>query len=1143
MTKLHNVAILLPQMNLHHLLALLDRMPGFDRLARELAGTGNRSLRLPEAARPYFVAALHARLHRPVLVVTPSAERAREFYEQLRQWSHAPHAVHRFAETDLFPYEDLPAYGDSWQDRLQALVALRNAREGHGVAPIIVTCSLGFVGTTTHPAHLATSTTVLKTGDSYDPAALTRHCVDLGYHRDDPVELPGSFTQRGGIIDIYPPSSPAPTRIEFFGREIESIRGFDAESQKSTGQLRALAITPAHEQRDDASILDHFGPPALVVMEDPDRVQDQVGRLAAEALNADAAHPGGQQASGSQAWALSWHDITSALTSHTSLLLQEWDTVSDQFGSSFTSYREYSGNLDTFADDARGTLNQHSRVVIVSHQADRLSELLEQRGLSVPPVSTLEHLPPGGSLVLLRGILSGGWSLTGELHLVTDRELFGFTKRPRPGRTSPVPRQQAEPQLKPGDYVTHTDHGIGKFERLTTMKSGGMDREYLVLTYAGGDRLYVPTEQIGRVARYVGSDDQAPSLSRLGTQEWVKTKARVRRAVTDVARDLLELHAARELAEGFPFSPDTLWQQELEASFPYVETPDQSQAVIAVKQDMETPRPMDRLICGDVGYGKTEVAVRAAFKAVMEGKQVAVLVPTTVLAQQHYGTFRERLQTFPVHIGMLSRFSSREEERDTLEALSNGSMDVCIGTHRLLQKDVRFSDLGLLIVDEEQHFGVLQKEKLKQLRKELDVLTLSATPIPRTLHMSLSGIKEMTTMETPPEDRLSIKTHVGVYDERLVRHAILRELDRNGQVFFIHNRVQDIASAARQVQQLVPDARIGIAHGQMPEESLERTMGDFVSGSYDVLITTTIIQLGLDMPNVNTLLVDQADKLGLAQLYQLRGRIGRGPHQAYAYFLFRREGGLTSQAHKRLKTIFEATELGAGFGIAMRDLEIRGAGNLLGARQSGHIAAVGFELYNQMLADAVERLRSQQERPERPAARARVPTISLPLPAYLPDDYVPHVNTRLRLYRRIADAACVEDIRQIEDELVDRFGELPLAGANLLYLTRIKLLAAATGVRSISMQGKHVVLRPENMDGLRPPDEYRHAVRFGPTQIRLDTRVLGKRWQQALESLLASAASSPEDLGRPTAPAPSTSPSTPYPVGASSPGPRERSQP
>lgn len=1130
-------------MNLHHLLALLDRMPAFDRLARELGGTGQQSLRLPEAARPYFMAALHTRLHRPVLVVTPDAERAREFYEQLRQWSQVPHAVQRFAETDLFPYEELPGYGDSWQDRLQALATLHNTLEGPDAAPVIVTSTLGLIGTTVHPARLAQSIAVLKTGDSYDPAAFLRHCVDLGYRREDPVELPGSFTQRGGIIDIYPPSSPTPARIELFGREIESIRGFDGESQKSTGQLHTLAITPAHEQREGASILDHFDPPALVVMEDPDRVRDQVERLATETPNLEDVQMGGKQTGGPQAWALSWPDIASALKSHTSLFLQEWETVSDELSSSFSSCREYSGNLDSFAADTRKALNKPSRVVVVSHQADRLSELLEQRGLPTSPVSTLEHLPPAGSLVLLRGMLNGGWGLTGELRLITDRELFGFAKRPRLGRTTPLPRQQAEPQLRPGDYVTHTDHGIGRFEGLTTMNSGGVDREYLVLTYAAGDKLYVPTEQIGRVARYVGSDDQSPSLSRLGTHEWLKTKARVRRAVTDVARGLLELHAARELAEGYTFSPDTLWQQELEASFPYVETPDQSQAVVAVKQDMEKPRPMDRLICGDVGYGKTEVAVRAAFKAVMEGKQVALLVPTTVLAQQHYATFRERLQAFPVHIGMLSRFSSREEERETLEALSAGSMDVCIGTHRILQKDVQFRDLGLLIVDEEQHFGVLQKEKLKQLRKELDVLTLSATPIPRTLHMSLSSIKEMTTMETPPEDRLSIKTHVGVYDERLVRHAILRELDRNGQVFFIHNRVQDIASAARRVQQLVPEARIAIAHGQMPEESLEKTMSDFVSHSYDVLVTTTIIQLGLDMPNVNTLLVGQADKLGLAQLYQLRGRIGRGPNQAYAYFLFRQEGGLTSQAHKRLKTIFEATELGAGFGIAMRDLEIRGAGNLLGARQSGHIAAVGFELYNQMLADAVKRLRSQQERPERPAAIPRAPTISLPLPAYLPDDYVPHVNTRLRLYRRIADATHVDDIRQIEHELVDRFGELPLPAANLLYLARTKLLAATAGIRSISMQGRHVVLRPENMDGLWPPDDYRHAVKFGPTQIRLDTRALGKRWQQALEDLLTSAASPPEDTGRPTTPATFTLPSTPCPVGASSPGPRGRSQP
>ncbi|MCK4263232.1 MAG: transcription-repair coupling factor, partial [Dehalococcoidia bacterium] len=586
----------------------------------------------------------------------------------------------------------------------------------------------------------------------------------------------------------------------------------------------------------------------------------------------------------------------------------------------------------------------------------------------------------------------------------------------------------------PGDYVAHVDHGIGKFTGLTRLSTNGVEQEYLVLQYAAGDRLYVPADQIGRVSRYIGASDRAPTLNRLGTQEWQRTRRKVEESVARIAQELLRLHAARELAPGFAFSANTLWQQELEASFPYVETPDQVEAMTAVRDDMEKPRPMDRLICGDVGYGKTEVALRAAFKAVMDNKQVAILVPTTVLAQQHFGTFGERLQAFPLKLGMLSRFCSEEEELETLEGLANGSVDICIGTHRLLQKDICFKDLGLVIIDEEQHFGVVQKERLKQMRHEVNVLTLSATPIPRTLHMSLTGMRDMSIMETPPEERLSIKTYVGTYDDSLVRRAVLRELERNCQVFFVHNRVQSIATVASSLQALIPEARIAIAHGQMPEDRLEKVMADFISGDYDVLVTTTIIQLGLDMPNVNTLIVDQADRFGLSQLYQLRGRVGRGAHQAYAYFLFDKGKQLSPQANRRLRTIFEATELGAGLGVAMKDLEIRGAGSLLGVEQSGHIAAVGFDLYCRMLAEAVEELKALQAGKTRKKEAELTPSIALPVTAYLPEEYVPRLNSRLSLYRRLAGIRYVEETADMAQELRDRFGALPQPVDNLLQL-------------------------------------------------------------------------------------------------------------
>jgi len=783
---------------------------------------------------------------------------------------------------------------------------------------------------------------------------------------------------------------------------------------------------------------------------------------------------------------------------------------------------------------------QGQRVFVVSHQANRLAELLQKENIHTSPASQIEQMPPPASITLLQGSLDGGWAMDEGLTLITDAELFGFVKQPRAGRKRPIPHRWFLPQLSPGDYVVHVDHGIARFHGLTRMSSDGTEREYLVLEYAAGDRLYVPTERIDRVGRYVGAGDHAPPLSRLRTPEWQRTKKRVEESVAEIARELLDLYAVREVAPGFAFSGDSLWQQELEASFPYMETPDQIEAIVAVKEDMEKATPTDRLICGDVGYGKTEIALRAAFKAVMDNKQVAILVPTTVLAQQHFITFTQRLQTFPLRVEMLSRFCPPEKEREVLAGLAVGTVDICIGTHRLLQKDVTFKDLGLVIIDEEQQFGVVQKEKLKQVRREVDTLALSATPIPRTLHMSLAGIRDMCIVETPPEERLSVKTYVGVYDATLVREVVLRELERNGQVFFVHNRVQSIALAASKLQDMVPEARIAIAHGQMPEEQLEKVMTDFMAGKHDVLVTTTIIQLGLDMPNVNTLIIDRADKFGLAQLYQLRGRVGRGINQAYAYFFFDRGRQLTPQAYKRLRTIFEATELGSGFGIAMKDLEIRGAGNLLGVKQSGHIAALGFELYCQLLAEAVEELKASSrslslegrgigeggiKKSVIAGDAKQPPNISLPLTAHIPEEYVSNLNTRLSLYHRLARVEHIGEVEDMAQEFKDRFGPLPAPVENLLYMVRIKVLATQAEVSSVSTQGRHIVMKPRTANsplkirgaGSRPrPDNVGmksagvmskyldSALKIGATQIKLDTRLLGDSWREVLEEILSS---------------------------------------
>ena len=710
------------------------------------------------------------------------------------------------------------------------------------------------------------------------------------------------------------------------------------------------------------------------------------------------------------------------------------------------------------------------QVVVATRQAHRLAELwgAEYDYQDVGPLEELRQ-PPQAPLTFVQGSLAEGWILRGadlgqpfaSVHLLTDAEIFGW-RRPEPRR--PIHRRKVAPEsyfsdLTPGDFVVHVEYGIGIFGGLVTRAMEGVEREYLLAEYGGGDRLYVPIHQADRLSRYIGADDRSPRLNRLGTTEWQALKDRAKRAAEDVARELLELYAARALAAGHAFGPDTPWQVDLEAAFPYFETEDQLRAIADVKADMEKSKPMDRLICGDVGYGKTEVALRAAFKSVMDGKQVAVLVPTTVLAQQHYANFRQRLAPFPVEVEMLSRFRSRAEQRQILEKLLTGQVDIVIGTHRLLQKDVAFGDMGLLIIDEEQRFGVTHKERLRRMRTEVDVLTMTATPIPRTLYMALTGVRDISTIETPPEERLPVTTYVGQYDAQLVRRAILRELERGGQVFYVHNRVQTIEAVRRRLEGIVPDASIAVAHGQMREDDLEQAMLRFVAREIDVLVCTSIIESGLDIPNANTLVVEQADRFGLAQLYQLRGRVGRGAQRAYAYFFHGRLTRLTPEARKRLETIREATELGAGYTIALRDLEIRGAGDILGTRQSGHIADVGFDLYTRLLARAVQELRAQREGQPLPPEPLGGIRIDLPISVRLSKDYVPDVRLRLQMYRRLAELDSLAQMDEMEQELADRFGPLPEPARNLMYQLRLKALARDAGVGTIAVENGRLMLR------------------------------------------------------------------------------------
>jgi transcription-repair coupling factor (superfamily II helicase) len=699
-----------------------------------------------------------------------------------------------------------------------------------------------------------------------------------------------------------------------------------------------------------------------------------------------------------------------------------------------------------------------ARIVLASDQAPRLAELLDEAGHPTAVVHAPEAPPPGAVAVVERSLNGGFEGGPDGLVFVTDRELFGSVRVRRPkAMRRVVPRDILE-RLSPGDLVVHIDHGVARYERMLRRgnQAEGEDRDYLELSFADADKIFVPVEQITRISRYSGAEH--PQLSKLGGTDWLRTKQRVRKAVADLAEELLELYAARANSAGHPYSPDSPWQTEMEASFPYEETPDQLRAVVEVKLDMEAGRPMDRLVVGDVGYGKTEVALRAAFKAIQDGKQVAVLVPTTVLAAQHHQTFSQRFAAFPMKVRLLSRFVPPAEQKTTVEGLVDGSVDLVIGTHRLLSKDVRFRDLGLVVVDEEQRFGVAAKERLKQLRREVDVITLSATPIPRTLNLALAGVRDMSVIETPPEDRLPIQTRVAEASAGLVRDAILRELDRGGQVFYVHNRVETIEAQTEQLRRMLPGVRFVVGHGQMGEGQLERVMITFAGGGADVLVCTTIIESGLDIPNANTIIIDRADTLGLAQLYQLRGRVGRSSRRAYAYLLYRRRERMSEEARKRLQAIFNASELGAGFQIALADLEIRGAGNILGGEQSGHMAAVGFDLYSRLLAEAVEEGKARREdrapRVDKPQA-----VIDLPVEAHLPDEYVAEEAQKLELYRRLARARTTGDLAAFRQELTDRFGPMPAPVVRLVEVAELRLTAEAAGVASMSREDGQLVVR------------------------------------------------------------------------------------
>jgi transcription-repair coupling factor (superfamily II helicase) len=880
---------------------------------------------------------------------------------------------------------------------------------------------------------------------------------------------------------------------------------------------RDLDALRAHQSFDDvgfylpylhepASLLSYLPEDGLLVLHDPEHVQRTAEELAEQGEEVrDRLEREGENPPGLRPAFLDWATLapqlqTPAQVRFASLVAEE--PGEDHHGNGLVpdlrAATSYGGRVRAFAQDVRKQLGERQRVVVVSMQARRICEVFGDESLLgksgvvvVPPVVTLPEAPEPGTLTVVHGRLPEGWhSRSLALTVYADSEIFGWSKRRGEQRRAGVTPAAFLAELRPGDFVVHQDHGIGRFEGLVKLANEGVEREYLLIQYAGSDRLYIPTDQLDRITRYIGMGDATPALSRLGGTEWARAKQRARESVKEIAADLLRLYSVREVAVGHPYPSDEQqpWLQELEEAFSYEETPDQSRAIAEVKGDMERARPMDRLVCGDVGYGKTEVALRAAFKAVLDQRQVAVLVPTTVLALQHFNTFSERLKPYPVRVELLSRFRSDKEQKEVLKDLASGAVDIVIGTHRLLQKDVAFANLGLLVIDEEQRFGVAHKERLKQLRTEVDVLTLTATPIPRTLSMALSNVRDMSVIETPPQERLPIRTYIREHDDDLIREVILRELDRGGQVFYVHNRVKGIQAIAQKLQRLVPEAKIAVGHGQMDEDELERVMLDFSSGETNVLVCTTIIENGLDIPNANTIVVNNAAFFGLAQLYQLRGRVGRSTQQAYAYFMYNKDQKLTPVAEKRLRAIFEATELGAGFRIAMKDLEIRGAGNLLGAEQSGNMNAVGFDLYTRLLAEEIARMQGTKAAvPERPP----VVTIDLPVDAYIPDEYIDDRTLKMSFYQRLANLEQPEQVEAMVAEMTDRFGAQPEPVAHLLELVRLKIEAATLGYEAISGRDGEVVFklrRTTRIDRVALVKRFRTAALVQVGEVRLPRR-------------------------------------------------------
>jgi transcription-repair coupling factor (superfamily II helicase) len=1038
-----------------------------------------------------------------VLVVPNDAEvermmvDARFFLAALEGLSDADveRAVLPFPSHEVDPYRGLKPHFDIASARARALHGLAS-----GTARLLVVSAPALLPRLTPPARLMRSAVTLTPGQDIAPTALAELLAEAGYTRQDPVDESGEFCVRGGVVDFYPAGADEPIRLEFVGDTIESIRAYDPATQRSSVALDQAAIAPLQELTGDedrldrtATVFDYFSAVRpIVFVSEPDEVDAQGRKLWEQVQGSyDEAVQKGQRVPPPVDLLVDWDTVAAWLAGATTLdTLALTDDDPATIHIACQPAVEFSGRLKDWVEEIRRGRERGDTLVFVAHsagRAERTIELLADYEIFAVPMERAEDAHTAAVLVGV-GHLTRGFRLPeAQVQFWAETDVFEEERKVHERRKSATRTFLSDfRDLKAGDLVVHIDHGIGLFVGLKRIDVGLDPQEFMELRYAGEDKLFVPVERLDLVQKYTGAS--RPALDRLGGTTWEKAKTRVKKAMRDMAEELLKLYAARKAVPGHAFSADTHWQQEFEDAFEWELTPDQRTAIADIKGDMESPSTMDRLLCGDVGYGKTEVAMRAAFKAAMDGKQVAFLAPTTILAFQHVKTLKDRFAAFPVRIDMLSRFRSKAEQKVTLDDLAAGKVEIIVGTHRLLSKDVQFRDLGLLVVDEEQRFGVAHKERIKQMRKKVDVLTMTATPIPRTLNMSLAGIRDMSIIETPPRDRLSIQTNVVKFDSAVIARAIRTEMERGGQVYFVNNRVESIYSLADLITRLVPEARIGVGHGQMNEEELERVMVEFVAHKHDVLLATTIIENGLDIPNANTIIVNRADRYGLSQLYQLRGRVGRSDRRAYAYLLVPPEDSLSPVAKKRLAAIREFSDLGSGFRVAALDLEIRGAGNLLGGEQSGHIEAVGFDMYMKLLEETIKELKGEEIEDDLRA------TVNLRVDLRVDESYIPDVNQRLTVYRRMAAVRTEPDLDRIMDEVRDRYGPPPDSVLNLAEYAAIRLMADRIRAESLDRDGHAVVLkfRPDaKLDPgwlLRVIQARGDVVLLPPATIRLDLR-------------------------------------------------------